>query len=584
MAESKTSGKSANRTMYDMRELFGGEGEGADPSRWVFVREGERRGMGGNFFDQYTDALEGRRKSPKDNHDTRLYFDTYFEREPRSGEEAEILFFHHFNTTSDFFAHPGNIGKLGLVMRQFLSHYVPENILEDVDPKVSSKLGELEDELMKAAPGGRAAMTDVLRIMYNRSLSLLLRSTEAAGIGADKFGPSGRDLTLIDMPEMLAAKMRMEEIGMARKGKLYCLNEETGEVYERGGWTDTEWAEAKSRIEAECGDNKVAMAARLRNADAFYFPQKVTHSIGSCYNIVRALRQSVFLHCREKSEFSVTQMLARLKEHRVEKDQHDFNDGYGEGYGDRPPLLEAEILEDDEQELDGPHRYEGGEGKVKALPWAGAGGASSKSTEDSGTSKRRKRGEIARDPKKLAARFAKEAGVGAGDLERLEAIFDKNEGFHPKDFLRESGGFVKVAAETGDDVRTWLKNGDRARSQEEAEQLGRRVLGSKAGGGVAILVENEGQTKAVVLRKTGGKIFKKNFTHEEIESGSALKGGKLRLSDGEGVYSFTPIGKIARAAYSDSQEQSRKQPEQGLKRGGIFSFLDRFRHGKQTTK
>jgi hypothetical protein len=84
------------------------------------------------------------------------------------------------------------------------------------------------------------------------------------------------------------------------------------------------------------------------------------------------------------------------------------------------------------------------------------------------------------------------------------------------------------------------------------------------------------------LRKTAGGISKKSVALDEVGEQVTVKGGKLRVADSGGTY--TPVDKIFRAAYSIPDGDRSEIGQRGLKRGGIFSFLDRFRHGRENAK
>lgn len=554
----------AAEAFHNMRELFGGVGSG-EAEDWVFTNDGVSRRGSESFAESYAARLLAGRKKLPPNHDPRLYFDTPFKKEASSGKEAAGLFFRYFETTSDFFAHPCNVGKLGLLARQFLSHYAGDETLRGLDPGVVGKLGEIEKGILDACPGGRAAMANFLRLMYNRSLGLALGGEGGVSIGASDLGQGGKTLTPLGQVEMLEAKIRMEEIQMARRGQMYCVDEQDGSVYSRGGWTDGEWAEARSRIEAETGKDTDAAAARFKALDGFYFPQKVDYSIGSCYNLARMMRDVVVLHCEERSEFSLGQFLSRLKEHRREPEAHVPDEpDYDMPYNALPP--HEEVVPD--------------EGELDAGPETGAesGGGETK-TAGEGKKKRK------REPKtpksgalKMAEKFAKDAGVvGGAETELLESIFSRRAGFKPGDYSAESGGFVKGhPAEGIKTLRDWQKESGRARDEEEALKIASGI--PAAGSKIGVAVATEGGA-FLFSKNDDGSLQGRFVGDEELGGGYSVKKGKLASGDGKGG-AFRLVGEISRMPYSPPLKgKAEGEDSKPLPGRGIFGALKRLVRG-----
>lgn len=620
MAKITAGEHSVERTMHDLRALYGGEEEKAEASKWVFVPEGISSGKGNSFFDEYSESLRGLRKSVPPLPGSRLYFDTDFETDPRDGKDAERLFFEYFNTVSDYFSHPSNIGKLGLVTRQFLSHYVDEDLLRNVDPKVCRKLEELEEEVVKTCPGGRAAMTDLLRMIYNRSLSNVLTEEDAVAINAGKFGERGKSLTLIDMPAELAARRRMDEMQMARQGRIYCLDADTREVYQRGGWSAMEWEEAKSLIEMENENNPLGKAARLKAVDQFYFPQKVCGSVGSCYNLLKAMRDTVISQCRERREFSIVRFVAVLKERGKDGVESGFPSGMsGMGSGGRedydPPrdydydpshsdpdeerggessrgkgIEEGELLPD-EEELDAPLKKglpapaSGGE-KETTLGGGLEGDEPAKTREGGGVKKKTVR--TAKTPEqKATVAFTRKWGIaGSRDAVELEAIFSRKEGFLPGDYSPEINAFCKTEVlPKGSKVDQWIGEGQRARGIDEAKVLAQKSLPPHGPGKVALVVEKDGGESAVLLAKRSersGAVLFKEVDVEGVLDGGKIRNGKLFLSHDEG--GFKPISGIVRVPYripggAGGAEREPGSDSKRLFKGGILGFLKKFSRG-----
>ena len=615
--------QSIEKTIHDLRMLYGGETEKADASKWVFVPEGVKAGYGVSFYDEYTSALKGLRKQMPPMPGARLYFDTDFEIEPRDGKEAEKLFFDYFNTTADYFSHPANIGKLGLITRQFLSHYVDEDLLKDVDPKVCRKLEELEDEVVKTCPGSRAAMTDLLRMIYNRALSNVLTEDDAVAVKAGKFGTQGRSLTLIDMPADLLARRRMDEIQMSRQGRVYCVGGEKGDVYQRGGWTDMEWEAAKSQIEMESGSNAMVKAARLKAADQLFFPQKVCYSVGSCLNLLKALRDTVVSQCKERREFSILRLTAVLRERSDDGYQgsagggseeysnpggernydydydpaHTDYDSHGAGReGGRSGVSGAvgkgdEFL-DDEEELDAP--LMGKKSAKESGETRGSSEADKTTTEDkdreSGKdeAKTKSRPKQPKPPKtpeqKATSAFSRKWGIkSARETSEVEEIFKRKEKFVPSDYSPELGAFCKTEElPKGTDVEQWISSGQRARGIEEARILARKSLPPKGPGKVAFVVEKDGGEMAVLLAKrseASGDVLFKEMGGEEVRGEGKMRNGKLFFSGGDG--GFRPISGIVRVPYKVPAEGGGNVEEKpkGLLKGGILSLLRKFGRG-----
>lgn len=610
MAEITAGEFSVERTMFDLRMLYGGESEKADPKKWVFVPEGVKAGQGANFFDEYSEAIRGVRKEMPGLPGRRLYFDTNFENEPRSGKEAEGLFFDYFNTVSEYFSHPANIGKLGLMTRQFLSHYVDEDLLRDVEPKICQKLEEMEDEVVQACPGNRASMTDLLRMLYNRSLSNALTEDDAVEIRAGKFGTQGKSLTLIDMPEDLLAKRRMEEMQMSRRGKIYCLGDDDGDVYQRGGWSDKEWEEAKSRIEMELGGNPLSKATRLKAVDQFYFPQKLSHSVGSCYNLIKTLRNTVISQCKERREFSIVRFVSVLKEQREGQvgggqspeqreypaaQDYDYDPGHmdheeempqGDGRGMRSLQGgegDAELLPD-EEELDAPVKRAllGGENRPDSPSQEAEGKEATSSTEKSPSDTKKPR-ETKTPQQKAMGAFVRKWGIqGSRETGTLESIFSRKEGFSPSDYAPEINAFCKTEALLkGTGVDQWIEQGQRARGIDEAKVLALKSLPCKAVGKVALVVEKDGGETAVLLAKRSegeGAVLFKEVDPQELERVGKMRNGKLFIEGGEG--GFRPISGIIRVPYQVPVKAGiTEEKDQPLRKGGILSFFRRFGRG-----
>lgn len=625
MAEISAGEHSVDRTMHDLRMLYGGDQEKADPSKWVFVPEGVKSNQGANFFDEYSDAIRGLRKQMPNLPGSRLYFDTNFEDEPRNGKDAERLFFDYFNTVADYFSHPANVGKLGLITRQFLSHYVDEDLLKDVEPKICQKLEEVEDDLVIACPGNRAAMSDLLRLLYNRAVSNVLTDDDAVEIRAGKFGTQGRSLTLIDMPADLIAKRRLDEMKMARSGKVYCLGDEDGEVYQRGAWSALEWGDAKERIGAEAGVSTLTKAARLKAVDPFFFPEKVAHSVGSCYNLLKALRNTVISQCKERREFSIVRFASVLKEKRADKDgpttrsgrdqsehgtppDYDYDSGpgpnsseYGDEMGGHGENSGGRELLPDEEELDAP--------PIKALPGGGngpsamGGGADAKETSKkntqsgksppataaatagAGESSVKRADKPTKTPaQKAASLFAKKWGIrGGAESSELESIFSRKEGFSPSDYAPEIGAFCKTEVlAKGAVVKQWIDQGQRARGIDEARVLAGRSLPPKGPGKVALVVEKDGGETVVLLAKRGetsGSVLFKEVAQQDVSCRGKIRNGRLFLDGDEG--GFRPLAGITRVPYrvpgEDISRDDRK--DKVLRKGGILAFFRKFGRG-----
>jgi hypothetical protein len=615
MPEISSGERTTERTMRDLRSLYGGDNENGDPSRWVFVPEGVSKGAGVNFFDEYVGALLGHRKKPPGLPGRKLLFDTNFETEPRNGKEAEKLFFDYFNTTSDYFSHPANIGKLGLITRQFLSHYVDENLLGDVDPRICEKLEEMEDEVTRACPGSRADMADLLRLMYNRALSNTLTHADAVEIKAGKFGEHGKSLTLIDMPRDLIAKRRMDEMQMSRNGKIYCLEDVGGDVYQRGGWTEMEWAEAKMNISSETQGNPIDKATRLKAIDQFYFPQKVCYSVGSCYNLLKTLRDTVISQCNERREFSIARFVSVLREQRREKEggsaefyERGSQDHVGAGDHSYPEYEgglsdpEAESLPD-EEELDAPLRKRPelleasggvGEGSQTKTNIGKDGGEGSEggvpATKDTKANKPSKTRRVTKSPlQKAVEGFSRKWGISGGtEVRTLEAIFSKEEGFAPSDYSSEIHAFCKTTPLPKDSsLEQWISKSQRARGMDEGRVLAKKSLPERGAGKVAVVVEKEEGGSAVLLAKrvgAGAEVLFKEMTPDEIERAGKIRNGRLFLREGEG--GFKPVFQIRRSPYrlpeGAKAEIGLSDKGKVLPKGGIFSFLRKFTRGEKS--
>lgn len=612
--------QSIEKTIHDLRMLYGGESEKADASKWVFVPEGVKSGHGVSFYDEYSSALKGLRKQMAPLPGARLYFDTDFESEPRDGKEAEKFFFDYFNTTADYFSHPANIGKLGLITRQFLSHYVDEDLLKDVDPKICQKLEELEDEVVKTCPGSRAAMADLLRMIYNRALSNVLTEDEAVEIRAGKFGTQGRSLTLIDMPADLLARRRMDEIQMSRQGRVYCVGGEKGDVYQRGGWTDLEWESAKSQIEMESGGNAMVKAARLKAADQFFFPQKVCYSVGSCLNLLKALRDTVVSQCKERREFSILRLTAVLRERAEDGYQgsgtgasqeysnpggeRDYDYDYDPAHTDYDSPGESrggakgggrglegkgdEFL-DDEEELDAPlmgtkSAKEVGENQNTGTAEKTKTGDKDDKVEPKTKTETRRPKQAKTPEQKATSAFSKKWGIkSARETSEIEEIFKRREKFTPSDYSPELAAFCKTEElPKGTDVQQWISSGQRARGIEEAKILARKSLPPRGPGKVAFVVEKDGGEMAVLLAKrseASGDVLFKELGGEEVKEGGKMRNGKLFFAGGDG--GFRPISGIVRVPYKvpTSGGGEMEEKPKGLLKGGIFSFLRKFGRG-----
>lgn len=260
----------AEAKMLEMRRIFGGESENGDPTAWVFVEEASAAGR--SFTEAYSAARRRAGLAPLPGPGLQRV-GAYFARDPRDASEAEKIFFHYCNNLAAFFAHPANLGKLGLLARQYLAAYGDEPLLQGLDPRVPPVLRELEQKLSAWAPGRRSAVADILRLLYNRALALLGAGEEASILEVRSLGPGGKTLTVIDRPASLAAAMRVEEKQMAEQGRFF--------VYDQ-------------------------VAPCVRETTGPNEPRAlVVYAVGSCYNTINILRRAVLAEGNGGQPFSL---------------------------------------------------------------------------------------------------------------------------------------------------------------------------------------------------------------------------------------------------------------------------------------
>jgi hypothetical protein len=269
----------AEAKMLEMRRIFDGNQASGDPATWVFVAEAPGPGAGRGFAEEYRAARQGAGLPPLSSPGLEGV-GPYFRRDPQDAGIAEKLFFHYCKDLASFFAHPENLGKLGLVARQFLSAYAGAGLVQGLDPRVPPVLRELQAKLTSFAPGRTSAVTDVLRLLYNRALAILISDNQAAALGVRRLGPGGQALTAIGCPPALAAARQADQRQVEESGRVFAF---------------------------DAGSQMVREQAGTRESSV-----TVAYEVGACYNVINALRRSVVSAAESHEAFSLMRFQREL--------------------------------------------------------------------------------------------------------------------------------------------------------------------------------------------------------------------------------------------------------------------------------
>jgi hypothetical protein len=540
-------------SLASLQERYGCAGKNADWRDWVFPRIGVKGEV--DFDKSFFEIVKAKGLAmPVDPHPG-LYYRRGVEEVARSGDEAERKFFSSFAFLGDFFSHPSNAPRLGMLLRQFMSRYCGEGILKGLPKEVSAGLRRAEDAVISTCGGSHAFATDTLRILYNSSMVKLVSSGAGKDAGAVYLGEGGRKLTPIGAPESLLDRMDHDE--REQRGRIFCIDARTGNCYERGGWTESEWVEALARVEAESGGSADAKRSRTRALDSRYFPEKITPAIGLRYNILSELSEEAIVHCRQNTIFQISRLGAKLsdgrgsKEHEGEPDSSyfevvDSQEEDGMRFLTAPGSREEMIP--DEAGLEG---IETAEARGESKP------AEQKAPEAKGGKTVRK-GETG-DIDKRVKKFIKEKGLKNSDTvyPKLEKILGQG-GFTGADFSEESASFSKavVAISQEGDAREWRKSAGAALSKEDALHLWKGHC--RRGGRTAIALA--GDEGVYLVGKKAGRPEVLFVKADTFDHGAEVKRGKLYY----GGRSYLAAQSILRVPFGEGA----KAAGQGLSRGG----------------
>ncbi len=576
-------------------ENCGCRGRNADPEEWVFPR-GER-GHEKAFSAAYCDLARSMGELAPENPHSGLFFRRGVEGESRTGDQAEGAFFSSFSFLVDYFAQPENAQELGNLLRQFLSKYCGEQVLEGVDKARRREAGLAEEALVKFSGDNHAYLTDTLRLLYNGSMATLLGDGVGKKIGAVQLGENGRKLTPIGTPRALAMALEREEAGT--RGSVYCVDARTGRCYERGGWTEGEWIEAVARVEAESGGSEAAKNAGLRALDAHYFPEKVAGAVARRFNLVAELKDDALIHCRQGTTFSSLRLAARLGA--------DLSSRGSEGRGRAPDITEDYGDFDEARYLPAPSSFEEAlpdEAGLEAVEVAAAKGGADRPgdgakgkvqhtgdrAEEGGAEELEGRKQRARKPAldrtgRAVNKFLRThpEAVKEGGREQLRAIFEGGQ-IGPDDYISRQGCFVSVGTGAlGESIPQWRKKTGEAMDQEEAGWLGRRLI-RKGGGRSGAAIPGDGGV--YLVQRQSGKETVKWIDGANFDNKAKTTRGKISI-DGA-VY--LPAGEVKRIPYGEAvlngAEEERGKPLSrpgagGVGSGGILGALRRvFRGGK----
>lgn len=587
-----------------IEENCGCRGRNADWREWVFPGEG--KGAEKPFRMAYRDLVRVRGEtSPEDPHPG-LFFRRGVETPVRTGDDSERAFFSSFGFLVDFFAQPDNAQELGKVLRQFMSRYCGEGVLEGLPKADRGELTKAENALMKSCGDGHAHVTDTLRLLYNGAMAMLLGSGAGAKVGAVHLGDGGRKLTPIGTPEALAGALNREDRGGG--GMVFCVDARTGRCYERGGWTAGEWTEAMARVEAESLGSGAAMMAGRRALDSYYFPEKVTSAVALRHNLLAELKDDALVHCRQGTTFSSVRLAARLG--GVAEPGSGEERAGGGGRGGRGAVagllsnLEPEYGgEEDGRYLPAPSSFEEmmpDEAGLEALETAEARGGAKKVEGGDSHSKDgdaregevpkaavRGRGGREETPEEKAGRLTRKffrerpesVGGGEEDKDRLNEIFRHGD-LSPSDYDPSQGCFVAgVGRDPGGDPSAWRKQSGEAKGREEAERLAKSVLrksssktaGVAVAGGDGVFLVRRGQD-GLSVSKVDGSAF---------DLAAGVSRGKITY---EGC-SYIAVGEVRRVPFgvavpSGGEEAAKVRPlgkggGQGSGISGIFGALKR---------
>lgn len=542
----------ALHSFHELRERYGGEEAFKEPETWVFPTDGENGGHG--FGEDYLTLLAGAKKKAERPFDSTLLFGIGAKDNAKTGQEAESLYFSYFEFVSDFFSHPQNVGALGLLTRKFISRYSGDGILDRLESSKIKELEKIEEGLVEENGGNHAAMTDTLRLLYNRSIAIAVGTGNGKEVGAVDLGPGGQRLTPIGLPGILDARLRMEEISMTRGGQSFCVDSLSGKVFKRGAWTAQEWEEARIRMQAEQGVGEHEVHARMKHADGFYFQEKVTHLLGGSFNMLKCLRDAAVLHCEEKAPFSLEKFMGRL--HHSKK-----RGGKEERYNDYPDMgeIDYEVLPD-EMDLEG---AESGKGVQLALPGPNGEG---------------RRKVVKSESEKKLERFEKLFGkITPGDKDVLKNVFERKTNFMATDFNPERGGFCRGAEGpigTISGLAEWERQAAKARDRKEAEFLVGNLIESNKKGKCSFVVAYHGGV--LEGHRDEGRVVI-NDVSLQSDKFSARKGGVV-LETSKGCYKVRGVREISRIPFS--REDGIKPERVRLRKGGgILSTIKDFLKG-----
>lgn len=536
-------------------ENCGCRGRNSDWREWVFPGEG--KGAEKPFRLAYRDLIRAKGEVPPEDPHPGLFFRRGVEGDVRTGGDAEESFFSSYGFLVDFFSQPDNAQELGGVLRQFMSRYCGADILSGVSKNARAEMERAEDGLVKSCGDGHAHVTDTLRLLYNGAMATLLGNGAGARIGAVHLGEGGRKLTPIGTPPRLAAALDREERGA--RGRVFCLDGRSGRCYERGGWTESEWIEAMSRIEAESAGSMDAKRAGMRALDPHYFPEKVTSAVAMRYNLLAELKDDALIHCRQGTTFSTVRLAVRLGGEGVSQGVSrgvtrgrqavlpELGSGLDEGYSDA----------DEGRYLPAPSSFEEmmpDDAGLEALETAEARGGSAAVVEaEKGKAKKGAKGGGAKEGgadkvARAVRKFLREGGRGSEEQEsRLREIFN-NGSVGPGDYDASQGCFVSASVgDPGGDPSAWRRKAGEARDEAEAVRLAAGILKKGAGRSAGVIMPfGDG---VLLLGKTPKGIEARRVGGADFDQGARVARGKITY-DGA---SYLAVGEVQRVPFGEAQ-------------------------------
>jgi len=556
-------------SLSNIRDKYGCSGKNSNWKEWVFPRMGSKGvpEFGKAFFDL---AKAKGVTGPPDPH-SGLYYRRDLEEPIQSGDQAEARFFSTFSFLSDFFAHPTNAARLGMLLRQFMSKYCGNDILRGFPKEVTKGLERAEESLINTCGGSHAFATDTLRLLYNSAMVKLVGTGAGHEIGAIYLGESGGKLTPIGTPPALTARIEHDEREF--RGKVFCIDQRTGRCYDRGGWTEGEWSEAMARVEAESGGSLESKRARARALDSHYFPERLSSSIGLRYNILSELCDEAIVHCQQGSVFQISRLSTKLSDgKRVPesrgRDDSSYFEIVDEGASDSIRFLpapgETDEMVPDDTGLEGIETAEA-RGVAKKIGFGAEPAKTRGGINDNA------------DFSKAAKRFFKSKGIEGNEVtqSQLENIL-KTGGFSVADYSDEHSVFSKGIP--GDPslsggIEEWRKTAGAVSSPNEAVHLWKGYCRRGGRGGISLKADGG----VYFVGKKSGKVEVSFAKDSEFDSGAELKKGKIYYAG----RAYTAISAVDRTPFGDGSVRKGG----GLKKGGsgtigIFGALRKvFRGG-----